>query len=43
MIPVRYIAYTLGFNVEYDNSTREAIFSNKENNILAKKDIKTKY
>lgn len=28
MIPVRYIAYTLGLNVEYDNSTHEAIFSN---------------
>ena len=40
MIPVRYIAYTLGFNVEYDNSTREAIFSNKENNILAKKTLR---
>ena len=39
MLPIRYIAYTLGFNVEYDNFTREAIFSNTENSALAKKTI----
>ena len=40
MLPIRYIAYTLGFNVEYDNFTREAIFSNTENSALAKKTIR---
>ena len=39
MLPIRYIAYTLGFNVEYDSITREAIFSNTENSALAKKTI----
>lgn len=39
MLPIRYIAYTLGFNVEYDNISREAIFSNTENPVLAKKTI----
>lgn len=40
MLPVRYAAYTLGFNVEYDDSKREAIFSNKENTALPKKTLR---
>ena len=40
MLPIRYIAYALGFNVEYDNFTREAIFSNRENSVLAKKVVR---
>lgn len=40
MLPVRYAAYTLGFNVEYDDSTKEAIFSNKENTVLPKKTLR---
>ena len=40
MLPIRYIAYALGFNVEYDNYSREAIFSNRENSVLAKKVVR---
>ena len=40
MLPMRYIAYALGFNVEYDSITREAIFSNTENSSLVKKTIR---
>ena len=40
MLPIRYIAYALGFNVEYDNYAREAIFSNRENSVLAKKVVR---
>ena len=39
MLPVRYVAYALGLNVEYNNDTREAIFSNKENSALLKKTL----
>ena len=40
MLPMRYIAYALGFNVEYDSLAREAIFSNTENSSLVKKTIR---
>lgn len=40
MLPIRYTAYTLGFNVEYDDNKREAIFSNKENIVLPKKTLR---
>ena len=40
MVPLRYIAYTLGFNVEYNNFTREAIFTNLYNNTLTKKTLR---
>lgn len=39
MLPLRYVAYALGFNVEYNDDTREAIFSNKENPVLVKKTL----
>ena len=40
MVPLRYIAYTLGFNVEYNNATREAIFTNTSNDTLTKKTLR---
>lgn len=40
MIPIRYIAYTLGFNVEYDKNTREAIFSNRDNLVMHKRTLR---
>lgn len=40
MVPLRYIAYTLGFNVEYNNATREAIFTNTSNDTLTKKSLR---
>ncbi|MDO5714212.1 MAG: leucine-rich repeat protein [Tissierellia bacterium] len=40
MLPLRYVAYTLGMNVEYEDATREAIFSNKENLVLPMKSLR---
>lgn len=40
MLPMRYAAYAMGFNVEWNNNTREAIFTNKDNPVLAKRTIK---
>lgn len=40
MLPMRYAAYAMGFNVEWNKDTREAIFTNKDNPVLAKRTIK---
>lgn len=40
MLPMRYVAYALGFNVEYDDNLREATFANRDNPALPKKTLK---
>lgn len=40
MIPMRYVAYAMGFNVEWDNNTREAVFTNNSNPVLPKRTIR---
>ncbi|NLY19909.1 MAG: hypothetical protein GXZ08_01290 [Tissierellia bacterium] len=40
ILPIRYMAYALGFNVEYNDEKREAIFSNRDNPALPKKTLK---
>lgn len=40
MLPLRYVANALGLNVEFDNKTREAIFSNTSNKMLIKKSLR---
>ena len=40
MMPMRYVAYAMGFNVEWDNSTREAVFTNNSNPVLPKRTIR---
>ena len=36
MIPIRFAANALGYNVEYDEVNKEAIFTNTSNPVLAK-------
>ena len=36
MLPIRYVANALGFNVEWDTRTKEAIFTNTSNPVLKK-------
>lgn len=40
MMPMRYVAYAMGFNVEWDNNTREAVFTNNSNPVLPKRTIR---
>ena len=40
MLPLRYLAYALDINVEYDNNTRNAIFTNTRNPILKQETVK---
>lgn len=40
MLPLRYLAYSLDINVEYDNNTRSAIFTNTKNPVLKQETIK---